>query len=101
MTQHEYDRAGRLVRSVTRREAEWDDEQAAWMLALAEYRTNLHSECGGYLPETTAPGAEDGYRAEPPVRCHLCTERGRAVAAFADGGGKQMEALLWPVRRRG
>lgn len=101
MTEHEYDRKGRLVRSTTRREAEWDEEQAAWMLALADYRSKVHKDCGEYLPESAAASNENAYLASPPVRCHVCTERHRAYRAFVEGGGSGAEALLIPVHKRG
>lgn len=71
------------------------------MLALAEYRSMVHDACGGYLPDTTAPDADEGYRADEPLRCHLCTARAQAAAAYLAGPhNPHPEALLWPVRRR-
>lgn len=43
--EHEYDDAGRLVRTVVTREAEWDDFERAKMQALADYNAGI-CECG-------------------------------------------------------
>jgi hypothetical protein len=72
VTEHEYDDAGRLFRSVERVEVEWDDTERAWMIALAELDGQSCSGCGGYLPETTHIDKSDGYVAEHPWRCHRC-----------------------------
>ena len=100
-TTYEYDETGRLVASTTVREAEWDAEQQAWMVALGVYRSQIHEPCGGYLPETTAADAEDGYQADLPIRCHLCTARLRQYGKYQDSSTPQIDALLWPVVRRG
>lgn len=97
-TIHEY--AGdRLVRSVTRREPEWDDEERAWMLALLLYKANVHTECGHYLPDSTAPDADEGYEVDLPIRCHACTARAQALKRYEDS--RHPEALLFPARRKG
>lgn len=70
------------------------------MLALQVYRSHVHKDCGGYLPDTTDPAAEDRYEPAPPVRCHLCTARARAHQAFTENKGAHPEAMLWPVKRR-
>jgi len=68
------------VRTVVTRETEWDDQQQAWMLALAVYRAGLCHRCGGELDETASPlldpNNRDGthrYEPRPPKRCHRCT----------------------------
>lgn len=99
VAEHEYDDAGRLIRTVTRREPEWDDEQRAWMDAWLLYRSNIHEACGHYLPDSTAPEAEDGYVSEDAIRCHACTARARAFARYSES--QQPEALLFPVKRKG
>ena len=101
VTEYEYDAAGRLVRSVTRMaEPRWDERSQAEILALGRYRSLVH-ECGGYLPDTTAPDADERYKADEPVRCHLCTARYAAQAAHLDGPhSPHPQALMWPVRRR-
>lgn len=96
--EHEYD-GDRLVRTVTRREAEWDDEQRGWALAWLAYEANVHDSCGHYLPDSTAAEADDGYESELPIRCHACTARARAYARYSES--QHPEALLFPVRRKG
>ena len=67
-----------LVRSVTTREVEWDEEQQAWMLALAIYRRDQCGKCGSYLPESTAFDMDDAYEAVGPFLCGGCQAVGRA-----------------------
>lgn len=50
VTEHEYDDAGRLIRSVTTREPEWTEQDTAEILALAAYRDSLCECCG--LPKS-------------------------------------------------
>jgi hypothetical protein len=52
---------------------EWtfDDRQAA--MDLAVYESELCQGCGYPLEETTDPGNEFAYVADPPIRCHRCT----------------------------
>lgn len=98
VSEHEYDDAGRLLRTVTRREPEWDDEQRAWMDAWLLYKSGVHEACGHYLPDSTATEAEDGYVAELPIRCHACTARARAFTRYSES--QHVEALLFPVKRK-
>lgn len=59
---HAYDDEGRLVRTVVTREVEWDDQQRANMLALADWEADL-CKCG--LPTALAdtdPNIEPKYR---------------------------------------
>lgn len=101
VTRHRYDRQGRLVTSTTEREPEWDAEQQGWMLALALYESQVHKNCGGYLPDTTAAEADGKYRADLPIRCHKCDEHLRIRDVYEAQSTPRIEALLWPVRRRG
>jgi hypothetical protein len=70
-TRHEYDVAGRLVRSI--REPEWtaDDRDAA--MALLAYEADLCPGCRQPLAETTLAGNEERYVASVAARCHRCT----------------------------
>lgn len=97
-TEHVYDADGRLVRSVTRRETEWDPEERGWMMALLLYRSNVHKECGHYLPDSTEVDAS--YVTDDPVRCHACTARAMAYKRVEAAGNPHPEALLFPVKRR-
>lgn len=98
VTEYRYDRRGRLRRSVTRREAEWDPVERGWMYALAAYRSQVHEPCGTYLPDAIGPDKESAFRAKLPVRCHVCTTRLDAINAHVSGPHQaHPEALLWPV----
>lgn len=102
MTSYRYDRAGRLVQAVTEREAEWDEQERAWMLAWSYYTASVHEPCGTYLPDATGPQAEGAFKAKLPVRCHVCTTRFEAYAVHTKGShAAHPEALLWPVVPRG
>ena len=98
--EHEHDQAGRIVRTVVRREPEWDEEQRGWVLAWLLYRANVHKPCGHYLPDATDPDAEGAYMSEPPIRCHVCTERAAAYKRVQEAGNRHPEALLFPVRKK-
>ncbi len=98
MTRHHRSRRGAAY-AVTRREVEWDDDQQAWMLALAEYRAQTCSGCGGYLPDTTHPDrALDGYVAGPPVRCGGCTALHREFPMYEKA--EQPQALRFGIQPR-
>jgi hypothetical protein len=70
VTEYEYDDAGRLVRAVTTRTPEWDEESRAEVIAWLDYEAQQCPGCGGYLPDTTAPDAV--YSAGLPHRCKRC-----------------------------
>lgn len=70
-TTHEYDENGRLVRSVTTREAEWTDEDRAVAVAWISYRSSICS-CGESLIATTDPRMEGRYEPDGFVQCHKC-----------------------------
>jgi len=98
VTEYEYDEAGRLLRSVTTREPEWSEEDAAWMLALAAYRRGLCPLCGRPLEECTAQDADGAYTVPPPTRCHATTALMVAQERYRDT--PQAGALLWVAERR-
>ena len=97
-TVHEYDDAGRMVRSVTTSEAEWDDDARDAAVALAAYEADLCPGCRQPLAETTDPAREDRYTAGLAVRCHRCTATERAGEKYQDS--PQPGALLIPVEYR-
>jgi len=72
ITEYEYDDQGRVVRTITRREPEWDDESRAHVMALLQYERNICKGCGGWLPETTDPENEGKYTSKGGIRCHRC-----------------------------
>lgn len=97
-TEYEYEFPGRLVRKVVTREAEWDEQEQAWMLALAEYRATRCPDCGRDVRECTDPASEGKYRVPPPDRCHATTAL--VIAQKVNAESPQPEALLWRVERR-
>ncbi|HEY9414796.1 MAG TPA: hypothetical protein VIQ30_08575 [Pseudonocardia sp.] len=96
VTSYRYDGRGRLAQAVTVREPEWDEEQQALMLALDLHEALTCSGCGGYLPHTTAPEADDAYKAELPIRCHRCTAIAIGADAYSDT--PHAHALRFPTR---
>jgi len=54
VTEHQYDDAGRLVRSVTTREPEFTDQDRGELIALAVYREGLCPLCGRPLDVCTS-----------------------------------------------
>jgi hypothetical protein len=99
LVEHEYDN-GVLVRSVHTVEVEWDEEQRAWMQALAELDQQSCAGCGGFLPHTTDITMSDGYVADHPLRCHRC--EALAIRRKSLAGKNNPESfVVWPVRERG
>lgn len=99
VTEYEHDEAGRVVRAVSVREVEWDDDERSWMLALAQVKADACPGCGGHLPETTALANDDGYVAGEPLRCHRCT----ALEIRATQVRSRQHATtfrIWPVQHR-
>lgn len=98
VTTHEYDAAGRPVRSVTMAEPEWSAEDREMAMAFAAYEAGLCSGCRHELAITTQPEMEDAYIPEPAIRCHRCTASMRAAAVYeqSDHPG----ALMIPLRLR-
>lgn len=95
-TAYEY-RDGQLVRSVP--ETEWDEQQQAHMLALAMYRDSLCPNCRGYLPDTTAPEADDDYVCGPPHVCNRCLALDIAAGSYTED--PHPSSLLFVAKRRG
>ena len=79
---HEYDDAGRLVRS--KAESEWDEGEQTVMLALQAYRSALCPLCGGPISVCTAPENELKYKGGLPIRCHATTARDIAMEPYRD-----------------
>ncbi|HEX5543678.1 MAG TPA: hypothetical protein VFX60_19345 [Micromonospora sp.] len=108
-TTHEYDAAGRLVRSTTVREAEWTEQDQAEILALAEYRAMLCPLCHRPMDECQSqPGWEPEYRVDVR-RCHATYARLDAAeddelrGMFARHGGSVLvgtRLINEPPRRR-
>lgn len=97
VTEHEYDDEGRLVRSVTTRESEWDDESRAWVFALISDEEERCRGCGHPRSESMDPTSEGRWSVEP-VRCHACTAQLRKARATEY---EYPEALSWISERKG
>lgn len=88
-----------MVRSVSRTEPEWDDEQRGWVQALMLVQADRCGKCGGDLVETTAADADDDYEVEP-LRCHRCHAIAAWAAADADSGRQFPQAVHLVTYRR-
>lgn len=77
VTTYEYDTSGRLVRSITETEPEWDDDERGWAYALADVEAEMcPGGCGQPVAESTAVGADDDYDVKF-IQCHACATRAR------------------------
>lgn len=98
-TVYEYDDSGRMVSS--RPEAEWDDAERAWMLALDTWKTDrVCPLCGLAREVCQAPETEFALDVGLPTRCHVTTAIRRAQAARAKHPGEHDDALLWSAQVR-
>lgn len=85
---HEYDDAGRLVRTVVTRESEWDDLEREKMLALEQYESEICS-CGFHVSV-----ADRDPHLETTVRkCPVCAGLAVNARVIAAEDKKQIEAL--------
>jgi hypothetical protein len=98
-TTFEYDDAGRLAKSVTTVEPEWDGAERDTALALAAYEADLCPGCHRPMSETTARENQKAYVAGAPIRCHCCTASQRAAEDYEKS--PQPQALFIPVELRG
>lgn len=79
----------------SRPEAEWDEEQQGWMLALAMSERLTCDGCGGWLPDTTEHDARH-YRADPaPWKCGACLALGAVQRGYAKDYPDDMHATRW------
>lgn len=109
-TVHEYDDQGRLVRSVTTREAMWTELDQAKILALGMYRATLCPSCHRPMDECQSyNGWEPEFKVDV-ARCHATYARLAAKESdelkgmFADRGESVLigtTLLNKPPRRRG
>jgi hypothetical protein len=99
-TTYVYDRRGRLLRSITRRESSFTEQDRAELIALALYREQLCPLHGGPLSECQVKEGEPmpSFVASSSY-CHAQVEKIEAMNAGADVG-KYHSAKLWMVRRR-
>lgn len=94
-TVYTYDGA-RLISS--RPEPEWDEEQVAWFLHLAEWEDGLCPSCGMQKSVCQDPMAEWNIDVPAPTRCHVTTAVKRAQKGYAKS--EIPEALLFGARMR-
>lgn len=105
ITVYEYDSDGRLMHSITVREAEWDDDQVA--LLLASRRNELRDPTGHLLVESTDllanPANVDGthyYVADAPhVNWAQRAEQQARDAFKRDHPDADTAGFFWPIRR--
>lgn len=85
---HEYDDAGRLVRTVVTRESEWDDSERDKMQGLAEYESEICA-CGFHRSVADQdPDMEITRR-----RCPLCAGLAQSMRQIAAADEKAVAAL--------
>lgn len=85
---------------MTRREVEWDGEQADHMVALAQYRVLLCGRCGGYLPETTGPKAVNAFYVDDGGGVHVCFRCEAMREAHADhADDPRLPSMIFAVSR--
>lgn len=94
-----YDEDRRLIRSVTTREPEWDDEERAWPIALAEYESELCPACGRHMSICTDPESEGKWQVPPPTRCFPTTAVLRARKPYDERKDSMSAALLFGAVR--
>jgi hypothetical protein len=101
-TRYVYDRRGRLVRSITRSEPRYTDQDRAELIALALYREGLcpihhgpRSEC-----ESRDGQPPPSFRASSSY-CHAQVELIEAQSVNSDDRARRYApAKLWTVKRR-
>ena len=96
-----FDDQGRPAKWVTRREAEWDRGERAWMLGLDYYEATLCRKCGHALHESTDPehdpdnpAASHRYQAEDPTECFACKTLMRSEKKWAKDNPDLAPALI-------
>jgi hypothetical protein len=97
-TVHEYDSSGRLARSITKVDVEWDEEQRGLVFALQAYEADLCPGCRQPLAETTKAENEARYVPGPAIRCHRCTASEQASKPYEDSPSPA--ALFIPIQLR-
>jgi hypothetical protein len=98
VTTHEFDPAGRVVRSETVYTPDWTEDDVRGALALRNYEAELCPGCHHPFAETANPDNEFEYEALPPIRCHRCTKRENASEGYRDSPNSS--ALFIPIELR-
>jgi len=96
VTTHEYDAAGRLVRSTET--PEWTTEDRELAFGLEEYEAGLCPGEDHLLAETSKPEYDGAFVPDPDseVRCHKCTAR--ALVAEILGKRERQAGLMMGVK---
>ena len=81
--------------SFTTTEAEWDEDERGWMLALARLRKGECSGCGHPLIESTDPANDGRYKVDSPTRCYACNALQVAFEKAKAEDYKHPAALRW------
>lgn len=95
-TEHHYNGAGQLVRSVT--SSPWTQDDRDNVFALLNYEADCCPSCRQPLAETTDPDNEGRFVPLLPIRCHRCTAVDMAQDAAQSHNSPG--ALLIPVEFR-
>lgn len=94
-TVYEYDDAGRLLRTVSQAEPEWDEQEQAWALALASYEEDETCPvCGGPKAICQAPENDGRFQVPPPTRCFVATAIADAREPYGKNA-KHPQALMF------
>jgi hypothetical protein len=103
-TRYEYDVDGRLVGSVTQREPEFNPEERALLLAMAEIENDIGHH-GHPLSETTSPLASGSkrlwhYEAEGPYADNAAQVEAEARTKYTKQyPDKALDGLFWVVKK--
>jgi len=102
VTEHEYDEAGRLIRSVTTREPLWTEHDLADQLALVEYRSTLcPCGCGFPVAETTSHEEAGPSFAAKQIPCRarqtLIEQQTAHLKSKGESGDPIAGARLWSI----
>jgi hypothetical protein len=99
-TRYVRDRHGKVIKTITTHEVEWDSDQQSLMLALAEYRLQFCPDCGGELDETMKPENEFAYTAIGPWLCWGCQAVGRARDNYNDAHPRATNPNRWILKKK-
>lgn len=94
-----YDRRGRLIRSITRQQPLYTDQDRAELLALALYRDGLCPIHGGPLTDCQAT---DGHMPDFAVKKTYCQAEVALIEArnaASQNPSRYHGALLWSTRK--
>lgn len=110
-TTFEYDDAGRVARTVTIREVEWDDTERGWMVGLDLMERQVEARkaegrcavCGGPAELCQNPEYQFSWVPELPVVCYRSEARLRAMLPYKKderAPAMAFSAKLDPGRRK-